>query len=336
MRTIVVLLVLAVVAGAAAAGAAWWEERYFASAGPASSEAIVVVKPGGSLKSIAETLAGAGVVKNSLLFRAGVLRRGKSSALKAGEYAVPAHASERDVMEMLVQRKVIQHHITIAEGLTSDSIVAIVNADPVLAGPAFVAPEGSLLPETYMFERGTMRAELLARMHQAQDALRDELWPKRKEQLPIASWEDALNLASIVEKETALPEERPRIAAVFINRLKNGMRLESDPTIIYGLTKGVPLGHPLRQSELATPNPYSTYQIGGLPPTPISSPGRDAIAAVLNPPDTQELFFVANGKGGHAFAKTSAEHRKNVAAWRKIEREQAASAPAGAHSPNLR
>jgi len=185
-----------------------------------------------------------------------------------------------------------------------------------------VAPEGSLLPETYMFERGTTRAELLARMREAQKTLIDELWPKRKEGLPIASVEDAIKLASIVEKETGLAAERPRIAAVFVNRLKTGMRLESDPTIIYGLTKGAPLGHPLRQSELDTPNPYSTYQIEGLPPTPICNPGRDSLAAVLNPPDSDELFFVADGTGGHVFAKTGAEHARNVAQWRRIEREQ--------------
>jgi UPF0755 protein len=161
-------------------------------------------------------------------------------------------------------------------------------------------------------------------MHKAQEALLAQVWPKRKEGLPFASQEDALKLASIVEKETAIPSERPRIAAVFINRLQNGMKLESDPTIIYGLTKGVPLGHPLRQSELATPNPYSTYQIAGLPPTPISNPGRDAIQAVLNPSDSQELYFVANGTGGHVFAKTAAEHQRNVAQWRKIEQQPSA------------
>jgi UPF0755 protein len=186
-----------------------------------------------------------------------------------------------------------------------------------------IVPEGSLLPETYLFEHGTTRSELLARIHKAQDVLLAELWPKRKEGLPFASQEDALKLASMVEKETGIASERPRIAAVFINRLQKDMKLESDPTIIYGLTKGVPLGHALRQSELAMPNPYSTYQIAGLPPTPISNPGRDAIAAVLNPPDSEELFFVANGTGGHVFAKTIAEHQKNVAQWRKLEQQSA-------------
>jgi UPF0755 protein len=217
---------------------------------------------------------------------------------------------------------VFAHRVTIAEGLTSDAAVALVKAEPALAGPVPVVPEGSLLPETYLFERGTSRAELLARMHKAQETLLAELWPKRKEALSVASKEEALKLASIVEKETAIPAERPRVAAVFLNRIRRGMKLESDPTIIYGLSKGVPLGHALRQSELATPNPYSTYQIEGLPPTPICNPGRAAIEAVLNPPDTDELYFVADGKGGHVFAKTMMEHQKNVAQLRKIQQEQ--------------
>jgi UPF0755 protein len=253
------------------------------------------------------------------------MRRGRTAQLKAGEYAFPPHASEAQVVDMLVAHKALEHRLTIPEGLTSDAAVALVKADPTLTGDVPVVPEGSLLPETYLFERGTTRAELLARMHKAQEALLAQVWPKRKEGLPFASQEDALKLASIVEKETAIPSERPRIAAVFINRLQNGMKLESDPTIIYGLTKGVPLGHPLRQSELATPNPYSTYQIAGLPPTPISNPGRDAIQAVLNPSDSQELYFVANGTGGHVFAKTAAEHQRNVAQWRKIEQQPSAA-----------
>jgi UPF0755 protein len=234
-------------------------------------------------------------------------------------------------MDMLVAHKTLEHRLTIAEGLTTDAVVALVKAEPALTGDVPTVPEGSLLPETYLFERGTTRAELLARIHKAQEALLAALWPTRKEGLPFASQEEALKLASIVEKETGIAAERPRIAAVFINRLENGMKLESDPTIIYGLTKGVPLGHPLRQSELALPNPYSTYQIAGLPPTPISNPGRDAIAAVLNPADSQDLYFVANGTGGHVFAKTIAEHQRNVAQWRRIEQQQSVGDPQPPH-----
>ncbi|HEX3487640.1 MAG TPA: endolytic transglycosylase MltG [Micropepsaceae bacterium] len=322
MRVFLSLIVVLALAVTAVAGAAWWENRYFAQEGPAASGTTVVVNPKSGLGVIAESLEQAGVVKNALLFRVGVLRRGRSARLKAGEYAFPAHASEKQVMNMLVAHKVLEHRITIAEGLTSDAVVALVQADPVLTGPVTVVPEGSVLPETYLFERGTTRAEILARMHQAQQKVLAELWPKRKDGLPLMTQEDALKLASIVEKETAIPSERPRIAAVFINRLNAGMKLESDPTIIYGLTKGVPLGHPLRQSELQTPNPFSTYQITGLPPTPIANPGKNAIAAVLNPADTDELYFVADGSGGHAFAKTMTDHQKNVAQWRRLQQAQ--------------
>jgi UPF0755 protein len=301
------------------AGAAWWEERYFQQPGPALSENTLVVTSGSGLRVIANALEQAGVVENALLFRAGVIRRGKIAQLKAGEYVFPAHASEAMVMDMLVSHKVAEHRITIAEGLTSEAAVALVTADPILTGPVTVTPEGSLLPETYLFERGTTRADILDRMHKAQAALLAQEWPKRKEGLPFTTPEDALKLASIVEKETGVASERPRIAAVFINRINKGMKLESDPTIIYGLSRGVPLGHPLRQSELATPNPYSTYQIEGLPPTPICNPGRDAILAVLHPAESDDLYFVADGTGGHVFAGSLADHQKNVARWRRLQ-----------------
>ena len=319
LRTGLLLVVLAVVLAGAAV---WWEARNFNGAGPAEKETVVTVRAGSGARAIATVLSDAGVINRPLLFRIGVMRRGQTTALKAGEYSFPAGASMAQVMDMLVEHKVLMHRITIAEGLTSDMALAIVNADPVLEGPARTATEGTLLPETYVFERGTTRAEIVGRMREAQEKLIAELWPKRKEGLPIQSVEDAIKLASIVEKETGLAAERPRIAAVFVNRLKMGMKLESDPTIIYGLSKGVPLGHALRQSELDTPNPYSTYQITGLPPTAICNPGRDSIAAVLNPPDSEDLFFVADGSGGHAFAKTGAEHARNVAQWRRIERDR--------------
>jgi UPF0755 protein len=323
MRVVLSLLIIIALAAGTVAGAAWWEGRYFVQGGPGSSEKTVVVTPGSGLRAIADTLQQAGIVENALLFRLGVMRRGRTAQLKAGEYAFPAHASEAQVMEMLVSRKVIEHRITIAEGLTSDAAVDLVRADPVLTGPVTVTPEGSLLPETYLFERGTTRADLLARMHKSQEMLLAQEWPKRKQGLPFMTQDDAIKLASIVEKETGVGSERPRIAAVFINRINKGMKLESDPTIIYGLSRGVPLGHPLRQSELATPNRYSTYQIEGLPPTPICNPGRDAILAVLHPADADSLYFVANGTGGHVFASTLAEHQKNVARWRRFQQAPA-------------
>ncbi len=324
MRALLIFVILVGLIAASLYGAAVWEERNFAAPGPLSADRVVVIEQGESSRGIAETLKGAGVIANDVLFRIGIMRRRQEAALKAGEYAFPAHVSMRDAMALLVSGKVVEHRITIAEGLTSQAAIDIVRGDPVLVGEAKdMPPEGSLLPETYNFRRGTTRPEMVARMRKAQETLLAELWPKRKAGLPYGSPADAVKLASIVEKETALPSERPRIAAIFINRLKSGMKLESDPTIIYGLTQGVPLGHPLRQSEIAKPNPYSTYQNPGLPPTPICNPGRDAIAAVLNPPDSEELFFVADGHGGHAFAKTGAEHARNVAKLREIERAQA-------------
>jgi UPF0755 protein len=336
MRKLLLLAILILAAAGAAAGALVWEQTNFLAQGPASSETVVMIAPGRSVRAVADDLAKAGVVSSGTLFRLGVLRRGKTGALKAGEYAFPAGVSMADAMSMLVERKVVQHRITIAEGLTSDAAVALVDADLVLTGASTTTPEGSLLPETYLFERGTTRAEILARMHKAQQDLMSDLWSKRKEGLPVATPEDALKLASIVEKETGVKSERPRVAAVFVNRLRSHMRLESDPTIIYGLSKGVPLGHPLRQSELETPNPYSTYQIDGLPPTAICNPGKDAIAAVLNPPDSNELFFVADGNGGHVFAKTATEHQRNVAQLRRRERERNTAAAPDPNGPGLR
>jgi UPF0755 protein len=221
----------------------------------------------------------------------------------------------------MVAGKSIQHKITIAEGLTSDMAYKLVVANPVLVGDAGPEPlEGLLMPETYLFTRGTTRRELIARMEKAETRFLAPQWAARKDRLPFASPEQAVVLASIVEKETALPEERRHVAAVFLNRLKAGMRLQSDPTIIYGISKGYPLGRPILESEIEGTTPYNTYVIPGLPPTPICNPGKDSLAAVLNPEESDDLYFVANGKGGHVFAATEAEHQRNVAAWRAVER----------------
>jgi len=200
-----------------------------------------------------------------------------------------------------------------------------VNTTEVLTGDITrLPPEGRLLPETYLVDRGTSRQAVIDRMEAAQDALIADLWPNRADDLPFDTPEEAIILASVVEKETGIAHERPLVAAVFVNRMRRGMRLQSDPTIIYGLTQGEPLGRGIRRSELdSTSNPYNTYQIDGLPPTPIANPGREAIAAVLNPPDSAYLFFVADGTGGHAFSETYAEHNRHVARWRRIERERA-------------
>jgi UPF0755 protein len=249
--------------------------------------------------------------------------RGEGSALKAGEYAIPSGASLRGIADLLISGKVIQHKLTAAEGLTSQMIYDIVKHDTALEGdPGKIPPEGVLLPETYLFVHGTTRAQMFARMKAAQAALLDKLWPHRTADLPIKTREQAIVLASIVEKESAIPSERRHIAAVFLNRLKIGMPLQSDPTIIYGITRGYPLGRPILESEIKAPTPFNTYVIQGLPPLPICNPGADSIAAVLNPDTSSDLYFVANGTGGHVFSADIADHDKNVAKWRKIKKQK--------------
>jgi UPF0755 protein len=199
-----------------------------------------------------------------------------------------------------------------------------VRAQPVLTGTIETPPEGAILPDGYQIQRGEDRGDVIAKMMAARDALLAQLWAGRSPDVPFKTPEEAVTLASIVEKETGIPAERPRIAALFENRLRQGIKLESDPTIIYGITKGRPLGHGITMKELVTATPYNTYRIVGLPPTPIANPGRASLAAVLNPPKSDELFFVADGTGGHVFASTFAQHQANVAKWRAIERARAA------------
>lgn len=290
---------------------------------PSGEETIVLIERGQGVNAIAEKLEDAGVIDNARVFALWTRIKGKGSQLRAGEYAIPSRASMAQILDIFVAGKSIQHKLTVAEGLTSAQVMRLVAADPVLAGEAGeTPPEGSLLPETYLFTRGTTRAELIARMRKAHDDAVAELWPKRKAGLPFKTPEEAVILASIVEKETGLAEERPRIAAVYINRLRKHMLLQSDPSVIYGITKGEPLGRGLRQSELERVTPYNTYQVAGLPPTPIANPGRAAIEAALNPLDTNELYFVARGDGGHVFSATLEDHQKNVRKWRKVERLQ--------------
>jgi UPF0755 protein len=279
-------------------------------------------------------LSEAGAIRSATLFKIAARVTGAAPQLKAGEYEFVSGASMATVMDKIRRGQVVRHFVTVPEGVTSARVAAILAASPVLEGPVTAPPEGAVLPETYDVHRGEQRSVVLKRMTGAQDRVRDELWPGRQAGLPIDSWAEAVTLASIVEKETGVASERPRVAAVFVNRLERGMKLESDPTIIYGLTRGVPLvdaqgrRRGLRRSELQRPNPYSTYQIAGLPPTPIANPGRASIAAVLNPPETDELFFVADGTGGHVFARTFNEHLANVAKWRAVERQRAAQARA--------
>jgi UPF0755 protein len=301
-------------------------KQAFDGKGPSTQDATFMVRPKAGANTIAGDLEANGLVSDAQLFRAGVQFYGNEGKLKAGEYAIPAGASMHQIMDILRSGKSILHSLTIPEGLTVAQAFARIAADDILVGgmPAEMPPEGSLAADTQRFTRGTTRQQVIDRMVAEQKKLVQEIWAKRAPDLPLKDVNEFVTLASIVEKETGVPEERPRVAAVFINRLKHHMRLQSDPTIIYGLFggEGRPEGRPIFQSDKEKPTPYNTYVIDGLPPTPIANPGRAALEAVANPAKTDDLYFVADGTGGHAFAPTLAEHNQNVARWRRIEKER--------------
>ena len=324
MRFLFVLVILVVIG----AGAVEWANAAWNVPGlpaPSGKETVILIPPHSRTHGIAQMLEHKGVLKYGLVFELDLRLRGLADKIKAGEYAIPSQASMGAIAGILVAGKPIQHKLTAAEGLTSDMIWKLVKADPVLVGDAGPVPvEGSLLPETYLFTRGETRAQLLAKMAKAQEKFLNQQWSGRAAGLPLHSLREAVILASIVEKETALPEERRHIAGVFINRLKVGMKLQTDPTIIYGLTKGYPLGRGIRQSEIEGATPYNTYVIAGLPPGPICNPSKDSLAAVLNPQASDDLFFVATGQGGHVFASTISGQARNVAAYRAFQRQQQA------------
>ena len=286
--------------------------------GPVRSERTVVLPQGLGAWDIAERLAEAGVIDDPTLFVAGLWLEDRQHALKAGEYVFEPLIAPRGVMEKLVAGDTVVRRLTIVEGMTGAEIVAALSAAPGLTGDIATLPaEGSLLPETYHYGLGDSRAALVERMQRGMARLVDELWSARDAAAGLDDARQAVVLASVVEKETAVAEERPLVAAVFLNRLRRGMRLQSDPTVIYALTGGEgPLGRPLTRADLRVDSPYNTYRYGGLPPGPIANPGRAALAAVLHPAETPALYFVADGSGGHAFAETLAEHNRNVARWR--------------------
>ena len=294
--------------------------------GPLKQPVVVVIEPGAATEDIAAGLEEEGVIASRHLLLAMVAWQrllGETRPLKAGEYAFRPGMSLREVLEVLRQGKSIVHRLTIPEGLSTAQVLARVRNHPLLQGElTLIPPEGSLLPDTYLFTRGETRDDIVRRMMQAQKRLLARLWPKRAGGLPFRTPREAVILASIVEKETAIPEERARIAAVFINRLKKNMPLQADPTVIYGITRGRRLQRPLKKSDLKKDTPWNTYTRRGLPPTPIANPGRESIRAVLNPAQTDELYFVASGEGGHKFAATLKEHNRNVARFRKIRRAQ--------------
>jgi UPF0755 protein len=315
-----------------------WGVWAFTSPGPAArhgAETTVILRHGAHLQEIAADLEDQGVVRSASVFIAMAQVTGAAHALKAGEYAFPTRAPLKQVIWMIRNGRIVHHKITIPEGVTSEQAVAILMASPVLVGSVATPPEGSLMPDTYEVVRGADRASVLRKMMDARDQFLAALWPRRRDNLPFKTPDDAVTLASIVEKETGLAAERPKVAAVFVNRLQKGVRLESDPTIIYGLTRGQPLGHGIRVSELQSDTPYNTYRIAGLPPTPICNPGRASLAAVLDPPETQDLYFVADGTGGHAFAATLEDHQKNVQRWRQIEHSREAQSATGPAAPAM-
>lgn len=301
-----------------------WGWNDYTKPGPLPEARTVVIPKGASVAAIAGKLDDVGVIDNPLVFQLAVRLQKPADPLRAGEYAFPPAVSIEQAIAILRSGETVVRRLTVPEGLTSIEVVNLLNAAPALEGQIEQrVPEGTLLPETYHYSYGDSRADLLHRMQAAMQSAVAELWAARPPDLPLASPDEAVILASIVEKETAVPAERPRVAAVFYNRLAKGMRLQSDPTVAYGIAGGEGgLTRPLTRADLEQPNPYNTYMSDGLPPGPIANPGRDALAAVINPADTDDLYFVADGSGGHAFARTLQEHNRNVARWRKLQRSR--------------
>ncbi len=322
-RRLAALAGLAVSATVAFAVLAFIVIDRFDGPGPLQADTIIYIQPGISMGDIARSLETEGVIEDSLVFRLGVRLLRVSRELKAGEYLFPATVSMRGVVDILLSGKTVLRRLTLPEGASSIEAVALIEAAEALEGKLeAVPPEGSLLPETYLYQRGDKRADLVERMQLAMRKALAELWEKRDNTVPLNSPTEALILASIVEKETGVPEERAVVASVFVNRIRAGMRLQSDPTVVYGITKGAgPLGRPLTRDDLQTASDFNTYTNNGLPVGPIANPGRAAIEAVLNPALSDYLYFVASGSGGHAFAKTLDEHNSNVAKWRKLKKQ---------------
>ncbi len=300
----------------------WLGEEYFHAPGPAKQQTTVIIAEGSSLDTITNQLMSSSIVKMPWLFNLHVRFRGKSHLLKAGEYSFPAQVNPSEALTKLLAGDVVLHTLTIVEGLNAQEIFEQLNATTELKHDVAALPnEGSCLPETYYFTLGESGVEIIRRMQQSMGDTLNELWEARVPELPLRTPEETLVLASIVEKEAHLSEERPRIAAVFINRLRRGMKLQADPTVAYGLMLEGKLQNRLSADDLAFYTPYNTYLIGGLPPTPICNPGRASIAAVLNPLKTDELYFVADGSGGHKFSATYHEHRQGHQNLRRLRKK---------------
>ena len=292
------------------------------AAGPLERETSVVIKPGSSITSAAQQLEKTGVVKSASAFVSRAKVFGASSTIKAGEFVIPAKASNSDILSILTGGKTVQRMVTIPEGMSSIMVYERIMANDRLSGSISIPAEGSVLPDSYAFDKNEPRDDVLKRMQDAMTETMAELWPERSADTVVKTPLEALTLASIVEKETALKSELRIVAGVYSNRLRTGMRLQADPTIIYPITKGKPLGRRIRRSEITDVNDYNTYAMAGLPKGPIANPSRAAIAAVLNPQKTSALYFVADGKGGHVFADTLQEHNANVAKWYALRRQR--------------
>ena len=318
-KFLLALLVLLLLGGA---GGAWWARRVWLEPGPLAQPMAVVIERGSGTQVVGATLDERGVIADPRAFAAAVWLTRKQGPLRAGEYLFPAHASLQQVLEVLRTARPVQRRLTLPEGLTARQMAGLLEQAEGLVGDVPTIDEGELLPETYAYTWGDSRASVVRRAAAAMRDTLDKLWKDRVSGLPLETPREAVVLASIVERETGKPEERARVAAVFLNRLRRNMPLQSDPTVAYAASDGGVLDRPLTRADLDMDHPFNTYRSRGLPPGPIASPGAEALRAVLQPMDTDELYFVADGSGGHAFARTLDEHNRNVARWRSLERQR--------------
>lgn len=320
------LILLGVLVLASAGTGAWLYQRYDAPGPLAAAQPLVI--PHGGLDDVAVALQANHVISSTLLFRIFAIATSPQGPLHSAELAFPEAASLRQVLAILRTARPVQHRLTIPEGLTAAQITALVDNAPALTGDTPVPQEGTLLPQTYNYEYGTTREQIIDRARTAMDRTLQLIWAARAPGLPLTSAAEAVTLASIVERETAKPDERPLIAGVYLNRLRLGMKLQSDPTVIYGASLGLGvLDHGITRAELDAATPYNTYRIDGLPPGPICNPGVASLRAVTQPASTDALYFVADGTGGHVFARTPEQHLRNAARWREIERARSATTP---------